>query len=996
LPFTEKNMMRFSGRLAFSFLFALLVAAIFPLQCLCAPDNPPDTDRQSVPPQSAVRKIDLTPQEQAFLEKHPVIRVGNEDDWPPFDFSEHGRPKGYAIEHLELLGQRLGISFEYVNGYTWFELLGLFKEDKIDLLPCLWISENRKQFMRFTEPYLELPYVIVARKDDRSIRTVEDLEGRTVAAAEGYKQKEVLDSSYPEIKVLAVQNALQGLEAVAYGEADAYIGYLGTVAYLMATRFLGSLQICGETNAPELGPQGLHIAVRQEMHLLRNILQKAMDDLTDKEKVELAQKWIPGEQTRRPELTTEEKVFLRKNPVLKVDNLKHWPPFNFRENGRPKGFCVDYMNLLAEKLSIGLEYAAGSDWGEFMDLLQAGDLDCLCDIVETPNRRKTIAFTDPYFTIFSGIVVRKGNERFTNLKDLAGKQVAVPADFYYQELFERHYPELRVMPEKDTLSCLKAVSSGKAEAALSEKPVFDYLITEHFLTDLKSVPIMDSRHFENTPVSIGVPKDRTILRDILQKAMDKVTREERVRLYRRWLNQEAPEPGTPKILLSPRERQWLEEKEELRIAVHPSWLPFEEIDESGSCRGIAADIIDLLAERIGIPFRVIPTESWQESLAAMENGRCDLLSSVSNSNPEQRGFVVSKPYIKSVNVMVVRNGQPYIPELHALEGKRVAIVDNNPTASYLEEHFPRIQLQFYPDLDQALQSVSKAKTDAAMGSLHRVSHAIHEIGLYDLKIAGQTPYKKSLGLGIRSDDLVLNSIMNKALESLTEREVSRITKKWLSVRYDKGFDTILLLQILGAAALLLSLFLFWNRKLARLNRKLGAAHEALTIKSRGLERLSITDPLTGIFNRMKFEDILLNEIKRVQRTGQPFSVIMLDVDHFKEINDSCGHQAGDSVLQELAEFLQASVREADTLGRWGGEEFLILCPETTGKGAAVLAEHLRALIAAKKISMAGRVTCSFGVAEYRPGEGENQLLSRVDRAMYRAKKGGRNRVELAG
>ncbi|MFO7838806.1 MAG: transporter substrate-binding domain-containing protein, partial [Desulfosalsimonadaceae bacterium] len=866
---------------------------------------------------------------------------------------------------------------------------------KIDLLPCLWISENRKQYMRFTEPYLELPYVIVARKDDRSIRTVEDLEGKTVAAAEGYKQKEVLDNAYPEIDVFPVQNTLQGLEAVAYGEADAYIGYLGTVAYLMATRFLGSLQICGKTEAPELGPQGLHIAVRQEMHLLRDILQKAMDDLTDKEKVELAQKWIPGEQTRMPELTTEEQVFLRKNPVLKVDNLKNWPPFNFHENGRPKGFCIDYMNLLADKLGIEIEYVSGSDWGEFMDSVQAGNLDCLCDIVETPNRRETIVFTDPYFTIFSGIVVRKGNERFTGLNDLEGKKVAVPADFYYQEILEKHYPELQVMPEKDTLSCLKAVSSGKVEAALAEKPVFDYLITEHFLTDLESVPIMGSRHFENTPVSIGVSKDRTILRDILQKAMDKVSREERTRLYRRWLNQDDPKPGTAKLLLSPRERKWLEEKEELRIAVHPSWPPFEEIDASGSCIGIAADIMDLLSERIGIPIRVMPTESWQESLAAMENGRCDLLSSVSKSNPEKPGFVVSKPYINSVNVMVVRDGQSYIPELHALEGKQVGIVGNNPTGSYLEKHFPRIDLQFYPDLNQTLQSVSKGETDVAVGSLHRVSHAIHELGLYDLKIAGQTPYKESLGLGIRSDDLILNSIMNKALESLSEREVSRITRKWLSIRYDKGFDTILLLQILGGAALLLGLFLFWNRKLARLNRKLGMAHQDLAIKSHELERLSITDPLTGIFNRMKFEGMLLNEIKRVQRTGQPFSVIMLDVDDFKKINDSYGHQAGDSVLQELAGFLQTSVREVDALGRWGGEEFLILCPETTGKGAAVLAEHLRARIAVRKIAVAGRVTCSFGVAEYRPGEGENKLLSRVDQAMYRAKKEGKNRVEPA-
>ncbi|MFW6081857.1 MAG: transporter substrate-binding domain-containing protein [Desulfosalsimonas sp.] len=940
-------------------------------------------------------EIDLTPEEKSFLEEHPVFRVGNEDDWPPFDFSEHGRPKGYAIEYLQLLARRLGISFEYVNGYTWFELLGLFRDKKIDLLPCLWISGNRKQFMTFTAPYLELPYVVVAGKEDQSIRAFEDLKGKTVAAARGYKQEEVLQSSYPEIKVFQVQNALQGLEAVLYGEADAYIGYQGTVAYLMATRFLGSLRVCGEVEAPELGPQGLHMAVRPEMELLAGILEKAMETVTEKEKVELAQKWISTEQTRLPDLTTREKVFLRKNPVLKVDNLENWPPFNFNEKGRTKGFCVDYMNLLADKLGIGIEYVPGSRWGKFMDMLETGDLDCLSDVVETPDRKKTIAFTEPYFTIFSGIVVRKGNERFTRLKDLSGRKVAVPGDFYYQEILERHYPEVRIVAETDTLDCLKAVSSGKVDAALSEKPVFDYLISKHFLSDLKSVPIMDSDHFENTQVSIGVRKDRKILREILQKAMDAVTREEQARLYRRWLNQQNPGQGRPKILLSGLERQWLEEKEEISVAVHPSRPPFEELDSNGTCRGISPDIFSILEERIGVPIRVIPTGSWQESIEALEEGRCDLLSGASRNSREAGGFAVSKPYIESVNVMVVRDGQPYLQDLHALEGKTLAVVRGNPVKSYFEDRFPRINLSFHSDLNNALKDVARGGADAAVGSLHRVSHAIHELGLYDLKIAGQTPYKESLGLGLRNDDPILSSIINKALESLSDREVSQITSKWLSVRYDKGVDTALLFQVLGGAALLMCLFFFWNRKLARLNRRLGIAHEALAVKSSELERLSTTDALTGIFNRMKMEDLLESEINRVRRTGSPFSLIMLDVDHFKDINDSYGHQAGDSALQEVSGLLKQSVRQADSLGRWGGEELMILCPETSGKGAAILAEHLRRVVAARKLTVGAGITCSFGVAEYRPGEGINQILGRVDRAMYRAKKRGRNRVETA-
>ncbi|MFW6284331.1 MAG: transporter substrate-binding domain-containing protein [Desulfosalsimonas sp.] len=988
-------MKRFCASPVFIFLLICVLAVFVTAHESFAKDTPAGHPGALPSAVTVSPKIELSAEEKAFLESHPVIRVGNEDDWPPFDFSEHGRPKGYAIDHLELLGRRLGISFEYVNGYSWFELLGLFKQGKIDLLPCLWISGSRKRFMRFTGPYLELPYVIVAAKENADrFQTVESLTGKTVAAARGYKQEEVLRSAYPEIDILQVQNAQEGLEAVVYGEADAYIGYLGTVAYLMATRFLGSLQICGETRTPELGPQGLHMAVRPELDLLAQILEKAMDTVTDREKVELAEKWISVEQTRIPDLTVEEKVFLRKNPVLRVDNLKNWPPFNFNDRGRPKGFCIDYMELLADKLGVEFEYVTRQGWQDIMDMLQSGELDFLCDVVPTPEREKTIEFTDAYLTIFSGIVVRKGNERFTRLRDLAGRKVAVPEGFYYQELLNKHYPDIEIVAQKDSLACLKAVSSGEVDAALAEKPVFDHLIRQHFLTDLKSVPVMDSRWFENTPVSIGVSKDRAILGGILQKAMDRVTQDEMARLYRRWLDREQAGWGGPRVMLSRQERQWLEEKGEIRICGRPSWLPFEEIDENGTHRGISADIMALLEERIGVPVRVVPTKTWEKSLEALESGRCDLLCAVSKSSRQKDPFLVSRPYIESVHVMVARDGQPYIPDLHALEGRKVGIVQGSPVADYLRDQYPGIRLRFYPDLKGVLRAVAEDETEIALGSLHRVSYILHELGLYDLKIAGQTPYKERLGFGIAGDNQILAAIMDKALESVSGREVSRITRKWLSIRYEKGFDTLLLFQILGVVAVLMSLFVFWNRKLARLNRDLGIAHQALAVKSRELERLSVTDALTGIFNRLKTEDLLMDEIRRIRRTRQPFSVIMLDVDHFKQINDSYGHQTGDQVLKQITGLLHANIRQADSIGRWGGEEFLILCPDTSMEGAVVLAQHLCKSVAGQQFSGAGGVTCSFGVAEYHPGEGITRLLRRVDRAMYRAKQRGRNRVEV--
>ncbi len=540
-----------------------------------------------------------------------------------------------------------------------------------------------------------------------------------------------------------------------------------------------------------------------------------------------------------------------------------------------------------------------------------------------------------------------------------------------------------------------AVSSGKADAALAEKPVFDFLISRHFLMDLKSLPLMEGSHFDNTPVSIGVRRDREILRDILQKAMDRVTQEELSRLNRRWLYQDGALAGRPQIELSPQERQWLEEKQELTLAVHPFRPPFEEIGASGDYRGITADIVELLEERIGLPIRILPAGSWEESLAAMENGKSDLLSGVSRAESEAQGFIVSAPYIESVNVMVVRDAQPYMPDLHGLDGRQVGIARDNPLRRYFEELYSRISLTVYPDLNDALRGVSRGETDAAIGSLHRVSHAIHELGLYDLKIGGHTAYKETLSLGVRSDSPILASIVNKALASVSEQEISLITRKWLSVRYESGMDRALLLKVLGGVAVLLGLFFFWNRKLSLLNRKIAGANEALVEKSRQLEKLSITDTLTGIFNRMKIEEILIAEIRRAERSGQPFSLIMLDVDDFKEINDTHGHQVGDEVLTALADLLARIIRRIDSLGRWGGEEFMIVCPETREQGALVLAGQLRHIIDSRVLIDNINVTCSFGVAEYRSGEGETRFLKRVDRAMYKAKDGGRNRVEIA-
>ncbi len=161
-----------------------------------------------------------------------------------------------------------------------------------------------------------------------------------------------------------------------------------------------------------------------------------------------------------------------------------------------------------------------------------------------------------------------------------------------------------------------------------------------------------------------------------------------------------------------------------------------------------------------------------------------------------------------------------------------------------------------------------------------------------------------------------------------------------------------------------------------------------------LEKLSSTDRLTGAWNRAHFDKTLAIELSRSVRYHQPVTLVLLDIDYFKQVNDRYGHVVGDDVLREIVKLIRSSIRTSDMLFRWGGEEFAILAPSTTYRAAAKLAETLRTKIAQQEIKPAGNITISLGVAEHVSGESEATWFGRADEALYAAKNAGRNRFMI--
>ena len=152
------------------------------------------------------------------------------------------------------------------------------------------------------------------------------------------------------------------------------------------------------------------------------------------------------------------------------------------------------------------------------------------------------------------------------------------------------------------------------------------------------------------------------------------------------------------------------------------------------------------------------------------------------------------------------------------------------------------------------------------------------------------------------------------------------------------------------------------------------------------------DPLTKIYNRVKFNDVFPKAIDRAFGFNETFSLILFDIDHFKNINDTFGHNIGDKVLFELARVVNMNVRKTDILARWGGEEFIVLAKYATINQAKNIAEELRKSIATYNFGDSLTITCSFGVSEFKLSDTQISIFKRVDEALYEAKDSGRNRV----
>lgn len=684
------------------------------------------------------------------------------------------------------------------------------------------------------------------------------------------------------------------------------------------------------------------------------------------------------------EISPEEASWLAAHPVIKIGNDSAWPPFDFYENGKPRGYSMDLLRELASIIGIELAFVQDDSWEALVSQFEEKKLDVLTAYEVTPEHEKHALFSKPYLNTLRSIIIRQGGEFLRNYNDLYGKKVAVVRGYDYEEIISRDYPQVDLMLVDTPVEGLKKVSFGEADAFLENSAVAAHLINIHGFPNLEFAGNPDFPGMETgEPIRIAVRNDWPELHSLFTKALENLSEQSRIALRQKWL-QISDNSSVQKLVLSSQEKDWLQSKPTIKVAIDASWAPIEYTDEFGRFQGISSDYWQLLAEKLGIQFEFKAFKPWSLGLEAFKEKDVDIMSSFARTPGREEFTIFTKPFISMPISIFTRSDNPYVGKLENLKGKKVSVLAGSAAEEYIVANHPDLTLVSVESISKGLEILADNKSDALVGNLGIINYYIGLNNISNVRMSGNTRFTYDLTLGIRNDWPALALIMQKAMNSISEEQRDEIFNRWMTIsfKHHVNYNTIIWIGLIALAIIVV--VVYWNRVLEKQIRE----------RTTELQHQAHNDSLTNLPNRLRCLQYLEELLTQAKQESNRFAVMFIDLDDFKSINDSMGHDAGDRLLIDAAIRLRSVLHSDDFVGRLGGDEFVVFIREKGNKTNFSLVADKILLEFKNSFNIGGRrlkISASIGISIY-PDNGQTSsiLLSNADAAMYHSKDMGRS------
>ena len=428
------------------------------------------------------------------------------------------------------------------------------------------------------------------------------------------------------------------------------------------------------------------------------------------------------------------------------------------------------------------------------------------------------------------------------------------------------------------------------------------------------------------------------------------------------------------ILLNDNEIKYLENNH-FTLLVEDNNIPFS-FKLTNKLTGMEVDFWNLISQKLSKPLNIEETINDKMFNIFSNSIKTQFVYGFEKKNKD--GYLLSEPLAQIPIVLATKNDKNFISDLSTLKNIKIGVVKNLEIIPTLQKEYPNIEFIEMETINDAILKLQQNKLFALIDNMYTISHKIDKNNLNSIKINTLLNHELNIYLQVEEKNKLFIPILNSAINRFSIEDKNTILNNYQFIFYPKNIDLLFIGKIIIPFILLLAIFIYFNFKLKKEITKRKEIEQQLS-------ELANKDSLTNIFNRRKIEELCELELLRTKRYKSDLSIIFFDINSFKIINDTLGHHLGDEVLVKISNIIEKSIRSIDAIGRWGGDEFLIILPETNLSQCKNIVSHLEKQLNELEFSKTIKVTCSFGIAAYEENDTLDSLLKKADESMYQQK-----------
>jgi len=915
---------------------------------------------------------------------HKTLTIAiNKTSFPYHFVDEQGEAAGLMPDLWRLWAEKQQAKIKFVT-LPWRETLKQVATGNVDIHAGLSIIDGRKDSLAFSQPLFPLYTHVYVNADLTHVQDIDDLSPYAIGVVDGSAHIDMLTKKFPQLEQKMFSTRPDLYKAAINKEILIFTGLEKLSTNYQYYQQLNAMYPAYKRLRYQQGDYGIAVA-KKNTHLLE-FIEDGFAKISQAEKSNIERKWLGID---------------KRKDSLSIAFPADYPPYAAQSpTGQPQGFLIDMWRLWAKQSDTQITFIA-RNIEESLSLIDNNDIDVLVGFPETWLDQKHFSLAKPIYQSKAKMFIRNN---FPNVKSLSyfdkeniNTKVGIWQNTPFKEQLLTKYPHInfKFYPTIDTL--VKAAELEEIDVFVALADFMDLkLLKENLQTFFYT---LDMPSFKVT-LSPLIKKGNSRLIAAINEGFEQIELEQLVTLEDRWLSGDDQYYKNlfTKISLTEQEDQLIAQNKAVRVGFLKSLAPTEFIDRKGKFSGITRDILDLISLRTGLRFDFIGYDSWQQLYQSMLARDIDIIPSITPTEEREEKLLFSTPYWKAPWVILHPQYMGRQSQLSDFYGKSLAIVKDFYLVNYLRENHPLITLEIVKTRAEGLQAIQRKKVDGLVETIASASQLLKQESLVSLTISviEDTPEDNS-HFGLQKNEPLLVSIFDKGIASISVKEKDNIHEKWFSVDINTGFDKSVVMRVALQVALLiviiLAIIIMWNRRL-----KTEITHRKQLEEK--MKHMASHDDLTGLANRMLLKDRINTAIEFHQRQSLLMAVLFLDLDGFKNINDTYGHDVGDDLLVLVAQRLLSCVRTSDTVVRFGGDEFVLLLTGLHHSDEAnfVADKVLQKLQSPFELEATSQqIGCSIGIAMF-PDDGANdaELLKAADTLMYQVKAAGKNHYLTSG